>query len=70
MRTVSDYINGRHFEDTSIGEDACKVDNVVIYKGSISDKEYLKAKKAAQEEWNIQMYRKEYIQKRNLHDLR
>ena len=64
MKSVYDYINENHYEDTLINENACDVDYTIIYTGSVSDKEYLKARKTAQEEWNIQMARKEYILKK------
>tara|TARA_R100001530_G_scaffold84887_1_gene59152 strand:- start:216 stop:473 length:258 start_codon:yes stop_codon:yes gene_type:complete len=63
MKSVYDYINENHYEDTLINEDACDVDYTITYKGSVSDKEYLKARKTAQEEWNIQTARKEYMRK-------
>ena len=64
METVVEYIFNRHYEDTLKGDDECAVDNTVLYKGSVSDKEYLKAKKIRQEEWNMSMARKEYAQKK------
>ena len=64
METVFEYIFNRHYEDTLKGDDECTVDNTVLYKGSVSDREYLKVKKTAQQEFNMNMARKEYEQKK------
>ena len=53
MKTVFEYINERHYEDTLVSEDGCDVDSTVVYTGSVSDVEYRKAKKMSQERFNL-----------------